>query len=83
MSVDPNAPHDPPGTSPEQRAEEDQGEDRPHRTRVQIVVVTITVVLIGVGIWLAHVISDARKLQDCLFSGRTNCAPVDVDSSGR
>ncbi len=62
-----------PQPSPDEREEE----DGPHRTRVQVVVVVITVVLIAAGIWLAHVIADMRRVQDCLLTGRTNCAPVE------
>jgi hypothetical protein len=36
----------------------------------------IAVVLLAVGIWLAHELSAASKLQDCLMSGRTNCAVI-------
>ena len=33
----------------------------------------IAVVLLIVGLWLAHELSAASKMQDCLMSGRTNC----------
>jgi hypothetical protein len=36
----------------------------------------IAVVLLVVGVWLAHELSAASKLQDCLMSGRTNCAVI-------
>jgi hypothetical protein len=36
----------------------------------------IAVVLLVVGIWLAHELTAASKLQDCLMSGRTNCAVI-------
>jgi hypothetical protein len=31
------------------------------------------VVLLVVGLWLAHELTAASKMQDCLMSGRTNC----------
>jgi hypothetical protein len=33
----------------------------------------IAVALLAVGLWLAHELSAASKMQDCLMSGRTNC----------
>jgi hypothetical protein len=33
----------------------------------------IAVLLLAVGVWLAHELTGASKMQDCLMSGRTNC----------
>lgn len=33
----------------------------------------IVVLLLAVGIWLAHELTGASKMQDCVMSGRTNC----------
>ncbi len=33
----------------------------------------IAVVLLMLGLWLAHELTAASKMQDCLMSGRTNC----------
>jgi hypothetical protein len=33
----------------------------------------IAVVLLVVGLWLAHQLTAASKMQDCLMTGRTNC----------
>ena len=35
------------------------------------------------GLFLVHVLRNAAQLQDCILSGRTNCAPIAVpqDSS--
>jgi hypothetical protein len=37
----------------------------------------IAVVLLVVGIWLAHELTAASKMQDCLMSGRTNCNTIE------
>ena len=37
----------------------------------------IAVVLLVVGVWLAHQLTAASKMQDCLMSGRTNCNAID------
>jgi hypothetical protein len=36
----------------------------------------IAVVLLVVGLWLAHELRAASKMQDCLMSGRTNCNTI-------
>jgi hypothetical protein len=37
----------------------------------------IAVALLAVGIWLAHQLTAASRMQDCLMSGRTNCNAID------
>ena len=37
----------------------------------------IAVVMLGVGLWLAHELTAASKMQDCLMSGRTNCNVIE------
>jgi hypothetical protein len=37
----------------------------------------IAVVLLVIGVWLAHQLTAAGKMQDCLMSGRTNCNPIE------
>jgi hypothetical protein len=37
----------------------------------------IAAVLLVVGLWLAHELSAASKMQDCLMSGRTNCNVIE------
>jgi hypothetical protein len=36
------------------------------------------VVLVGGGIWLANAMLDARKADECMSSGRRNCAPIET-----
>jgi hypothetical protein len=36
----------------------------------------IAVVLLVVGLWLSRELTAQSKLQDCLMSGRTNCAVI-------
>ena len=35
------------------------------------------VVLAAFGLWLAHDLTAASKLQDCVMSGRTNCNVIE------
>ena len=50
-------------------SEPDEGGSR----RGAIVGLLIAVVMLAVGLWLAHDLTAASKMQDCLMSGRTNC----------
>jgi hypothetical protein len=36
----------------------------------------IAAVLLVVGLWLAHELRAASKMQDCVMSGRTNCNAI-------
>lgn len=69
----PSAP-EPPG--PDDR--DSRGRDR----RVLLVVVLI-IALVGGGWLLVHQMMSDSKLQDCVMSGRKNCAPLEIDSAGR
>jgi hypothetical protein len=37
----------------------------------------VVVLLLAVGIWLAHELTGASKMQDCVMSGRTNCNVIE------
>jgi hypothetical protein len=37
----------------------------------------IAAVLLAVGLWLAHELTAASKMQDCVMSGRTNCNVIE------
>lgn len=49
-----------------------------HRMLVNLAALLVTVALAVAGIWLAVQIADLRKKQDCVFSGRRNCAPIEI-----
>jgi hypothetical protein len=51
--------------------------------RAAIVGLIVTLLLVTGGVVLVHVLGRAAKLQDCVMSGRTNCAPIDVNAQGR
>jgi hypothetical protein len=50
----------------------DQGESR----RPAVAGLAIAAVLLVAGLWLAHELTAASKMQDCLMSGRTNCNTI-------
>ncbi|HMF26103.1 MAG TPA: hypothetical protein VKG24_28815 [Pseudolabrys sp.] len=56
----------------------EDADDYRHRMIVNIAAFLVVVALIGTGIWLADTMAAMRKNQDCVLSGRRNCAPVEV-----
>ena len=40
----------------------------------------VTLLLVLGGVFLIHVLGRASRLQDCVMSGRTDCAPIDSGS---
>jgi hypothetical protein len=39
------------------------------------------VVLVVIGIWIANTMATMRRNQDCVLSGRRDCAPITVPSA--
>jgi hypothetical protein len=62
---------------PKEKGEsQQQGESR----APAIAGLAIAVVLLVAGLWLAHELTAASKMQDCLMSGRTNCNVIATPS---
>jgi hypothetical protein len=53
--------------------EPDEGGSR----RGAMVGLLVAAAMLAVGLWLAHDLTAASKLQDCLMSGRTNCNVIE------
>jgi hypothetical protein len=51
----------------------DDPKEKGDSRRPAIAGLAIAVVLLVAGLWLAHELTAASKMQDCLMSGRTNC----------
>ncbi len=47
-----------------------------HTPRGPLIGLAVIVALFVVGLLLVHELYQSGKLQDCLLSGRTNCAPI-------
>jgi hypothetical protein len=59
---------------PKEKRDNQQGKNRQNESRVPAIAgLAIAVVLLVAGLWLAHELTAASKMQDCLMSGRTNC----------
>jgi hypothetical protein len=44
--------------------------------RGPLIALGVVVLLFALGVFLAHELYQNGKLEDCLLSGRTNCAPI-------
>jgi hypothetical protein len=55
----------------------------PDPRRAALVGLIVTLLLVLGGVLLVHVLGRAAKLQDCVMSGRTNCAPISAANTGR
>jgi hypothetical protein len=63
---------------------EDPGpDDAPDGRRSALIGLGIVVVLVVAGWFLAHVLRNTSRMQDCVMSGRTNCASIESGDQGR
>ncbi len=62
-------------------------DDEPARTARRgyrrLLSLCVVLALVGAGWFVLRQLTADAKLQDCVMSGRKNCAPVDVDPVGR
>jgi hypothetical protein len=52
------------------------------RSRALIGLVVVAVLVVA-AIYLVHALRNESKLEDCLMSGRSNCAPIQVPAGNR
>jgi hypothetical protein len=57
---------------------DDQDDAADVRRRQALIAGGAVVLLMVVGFVLARTLWSSARLQDCLMSGRTNCAPIEV-----
>jgi hypothetical protein len=50
----------------------------PDPRRAALMGLLVTILLVVVGVLLVRVLGRAARVQDCVMSGRTNCAPIDT-----
>ena len=60
------------------------GEDNhdPSRSRALIGLLVVAVLVVA-AVYLVHALRNESNLEDCLMSGRSNCAPIEVPSGNR
>lgn len=78
--MDENSPkHRDPKSAPKIKPKvEPEIETAAERRRTNIYLALFAVLVIGIGYWLINALVDARKADECLSSGRRNCALKDV-----
>ena len=61
----------------------DEADDYRHRMAVNVAGLAAVVLLALAGIWLADRMAEIRKNQDCVLSGRRNCAAIEAPAPVR
>jgi hypothetical protein len=61
----------------------DEPDDFRHRMAMNALGLGVTIALIVSGLWIAEVMAHMRKNQDCVLTGRSNCAQVEAPVSER
>jgi hypothetical protein len=56
----------------------EEPDDYRHRMMMNGLAFVATILLIAGGIWIAEVMAQMRKDQDCVLTGRSGCTPVAV-----
>jgi hypothetical protein len=62
--------------------QDDDEEDHSSRAAAVIGLLVIAL-LVAIGLYVANSLRATSRLQDCVMSGRTNCAPVETPSGNR
>jgi hypothetical protein len=58
-------------------------DDYRHRMLMNVLGFLTCAILVAAGVWIANAIAELRRNQDCVFSGRHDCAHIDVPSRVR
>jgi hypothetical protein len=58
----------------------DEHRDEQSRSRALIGLVVVALLVIA-AVYLVHALRKESNLEDCLMSGRSNCAPIEVPSN--
>lgn len=56
----------------------EEHDDYRHRMLTNVAAFIFLIALVGAGVWIADTMAAIRKNQDCVMSGRRNCAAVDI-----
>jgi hypothetical protein len=54
----------------------DPTDEEPQSSRGALIALLVVAALVLGGLYLSHVLGSAAETQDCVASGRTNCAPL-------
>jgi len=56
----------------------DEPETAGERLLINILIVGFILFVLGGGLWLGSALLESRRMDECLSSGRRNCAPITV-----
>jgi hypothetical protein len=56
-------------------SEDDDPGPSPHRAAIGLVAIVVLIVAV---MFIMHELHESAQLQDCVSSGRTNCAPIEA-----
>jgi hypothetical protein len=56
--------------------QDDKDDDQTGPRRGALIALIVVVALVAGGLWLSQALRGSGRIQDCVMSGRTNCAPV-------
>ena len=60
----------------DERSRDDAPETESERRTTNLILLGIIAAVIGCAVWLGNAMLDARKADECMASGRSNCAPI-------
>jgi hypothetical protein len=59
-------------------------DDEDHSPRLKALIGLIVLALLVIaGVYLVHALREESAREDCLMSGRRNCAPIEIPANGR
>jgi hypothetical protein len=76
-------PHSPVADLGKYERRADEPDDYRHRMIMNGVGLAVTIVLIAIGLWIADVMAQMRKNQDCVLTGRPSCTPIQAQIQKR
>jgi hypothetical protein len=56
----------------------DAPETPAERRLVNLLIIGIILLIVGTAFWLGDALLDARRADECMASGRSNCGPITV-----
>jgi len=56
----------------------DEPETAAERRLINILIVGFILFVLGAGLWLGDALLASRQMDECMSSGRRNCAPITV-----
>jgi hypothetical protein len=59
----------------------DEDQEGADRQTASLAGLAFALLLVVVGLFLVHTLQHKTMIEDCLLSGRTNCAPISVTGS--